>query len=91
MKNGLENAILKAEFNDKNKEDIIKEECFKYLDKDIINIENNCGIISFNKINYRIALMVKIKSETLKVLEKIDILKKEDIKIDTIILKRLNK
>ena len=90
LEDGLENEKVRDEYKGNNKEDIIKKEYIKFLDQKIMNIENNCGIISFNKINYRIALMIKIKSEKLKELEKINVLKNENIKIDGILLKRLN-
>ena len=90
LKDGLDNETIRDEFKDNNKEDIIKNGDIKFLDQDIKKIENNCGIISFNKVSYRIALMVKIKSTKLKESENINIFKNEDIKIDTILLKRLN-
>ena len=90
LKNGLDNVKIRAELNVINKKDINKTGFIKLLDKNIKNIENNCGIISLKKFSYRIALIVKIKSEKLKVLENIDIIKNEEIIIDTIILKRIN-
>ena len=90
LKDGLENENVKDEFKENNKKDNIQKELIKYIDKDIKKIENNCGIISFNKINYRIAFMIKIKIEKLKELENINILKNEAFKIEAIILKRLN-
>ena len=89
MEKNIINGLIKEKNQDEKNNKSIESKA--YFSTQIKTIEAHSGSISFYGSKYRIAFMVKIKKSMLKNVDNINLcnLSKENIKIQTILLKKI--